>query len=58
MFIFYIFAMILVSHNIFNHVVKRESGVNPEQYPLLYFPLCWRIWFIAFLPLVSTGKAQ
>ena len=30
MFIFYIFAMILVSHNIFNHVVKRESGVNPE----------------------------
>ena len=31
MFIFYIFAMILVSHNIFNHVVKREFGVNPEQ---------------------------
>ena len=30
-FIFYIFAMILVSHDCFNHVVKRESGVNPEQ---------------------------
>lgn len=38
-FIFYIFAMILVSHDCFNHVVKRESGVNPEQYPLLCFPL-------------------
>ena len=29
------FAPDLVMYLVFHHVHKRESGVNPEQYPLL-----------------------
>ena len=36
------FAPDLVMYLVFHHVHKRESGVNPEQYPLLSSPL-WKV---------------
>jgi hypothetical protein len=39
---------------VFHHVHKRESGVNPEQYPLLSSPL----WKVHIKPLSILGKAD
>ena len=40
--LFATFAGDLVMYQVFHQCMKRESGANPEQYPLLSSPL-WEV---------------